>query len=561
MIGTLRKHSQWLWGIIIMVVIVTFVVFFSPDAKLGGGRKGGEANYGTLYGQPIKRDELAQAYTDARLGYFLSTSQWPERDERARMFGFNLDAEARQRLLLNHQLKEHGIEVGDAAVAQEIKNIFTSPETGAFNLQQYDAFVKQRLAAGGVAEAAFERFLKNELGRQQLARIFGLSGKLITARAADGFYRRENESAVTEFVFLASSNNLAKVKVDDAALRAYHTNSLTTYRIPERVAVHYVYFPYTNYHAEADKELAANTNLVALMEQHFKTNTFRYRDTNGTAKTFDQAKEQIRAEFRDERAAKLGSQKAAEIANEVFKLPNQAGSLLKVAAQKGLTVKVTEPFTELDGPTSLTNAPANFAHTAFALSADEALGQLLPGIDGAYLIAFKERLKPVDPPFEQVKARVLEDYRKSQASELTLQEGTRLAQAASDALAKGKTFKDACKELGQVALEVPPFTRGTKSIEIVESRGLLTEEFRDLVFTLAGGKVSSFKSSGGGGFVVCVKGFQPVSDEQVKTELAKYTESLRDNRANHAFREWLGREVERSGVMGALKQQRGGSGE
>ena len=233
MIGTLRKHSQWLWAVIIVVVIISFVIFFSPDARLGRGA--GEQDYGKLYGEPVKREALVQAYADARLGYFLSTGQWPDRDERARMFGFNLEGEARQRLLLNHQLKEHGIDVGEVAVAQEIKNIFTDPQTGAFNLQRYDSMLKQHFAPVGVSEANFERFLRNELGRQQLTRMFGLSGKLISERAADGFYRRENESALTEFVFLANSNNLAKVKLDEPLLRAYHTNNLATYRIPERV--------------------------------------------------------------------------------------------------------------------------------------------------------------------------------------------------------------------------------------------------------------------------------------------------------------------------------------
>ena len=555
MIGTLRKHSQWLWGLIITVVIVTFVIFFSPDAKLGGRRGERGPEYGNIYGEPIKHEDLAQAYTDARIGYFFRARQWPERDERARMFGFNLDSEARQRLLLNHLLKQNGIDVGDAAVAQHIKAIFSDQKTGAFNLQAYDDLLKREFAPAGVSEAAFERFLKADLGHQQLAQMFSLSGKLITERAADAFYRRENESASAEFVFLASSNNLAKVKLDDALLRAYHTNNLTTYRIPERVAVHYVYFPYTNFTAEADKLLIANTNLTAIMQAHYATNITRYRDpTNRTALTFEQAKEQIRQEFLDAASAKLGTQKAGEFANDLFKLPNKAESLLKLAVQKGHPVKVTEPFTEVDGP-ALTNAPAHFARTAFELSADEALGQMLAGSDGVYLIAFKERLKPVDPPFEQVRAKVTEDYRRAQSTELTLQEGTKLVQTATDALAKGKSFKDACKELGQIALEVPPFSRGSKSIEIVESRGLMTDEFRDLAFSLAPGKVSSFRSTSGGGFIAFVKAFQPVPDAQVKVELAKYTESLRENRANYAFREWLSRELERSGVMAPLQRQ------
>jgi hypothetical protein len=560
MIGTLRKHSQWLWGIIITVVIITFVVFFSPDIGNRGGRS--EADYGTLYGQPIKRDDLAQAYTEARLSYYFSARQWPERDERARMFGFNLDAEARQRLLLNHHLEAQGIDVGDAAVAQEIKNSFVDQQSGGFNLQAYERVLKQELAPVGISEAAFERFLRHELGRQQLARTFGLAGKLMSDRAADAFFRRENEQAQAEFVFLASSNNLAKVKPDEAALRAWHTNNLATYRIPERVSVHYVYLPHTNHNAEADKELAANTNLVKLMETHYQTNVFRYRDTNGTAKTFDQVKDQIRAEFRDETAARIGFQKATEFGNELFRLAgqtNRAEILLQLAARKGLPVKVTEPFTEFEGP-KLANAPANFGRTAFQLSADEALGQMLPAIDGVYFIAFKERLKPEDPPFDKVREKVAEDYKRSQATELTLTEGTRLVQAATNALAAGKSFKDAAKELGHVALEVPPFSRNARSIEIVESRGIGVEEFRDQAFALAAGKVSGFRSVSGGGFVVHVKGFTPVAEAQVKAELPKFAESLRDNRASHAFREWLNREVERSGVMAPLRQTAKGAG-
>ncbi len=556
MIGTLRKHSKWLWSIIITVVIVTFVIFFSPN--VGMDRGGGEVSYGTLYGEPIKREDLAQAYADARLGFFfMSGGRWPT-EQNAMMAGFNLDSEARRRLLLNRLVKEHGIDVGDAVVAAQIKVMFADQKTGGFNLQGYDDLLKRTFAPAGVKEDDFERFLKRELSQQQLAQMFSVSGKLITARAADGFYRRENEQALTEFVFLASSNNLPKVKLDEAALRAYHTNNLTTYRIAERVVVNYVYFPYTNYNAEAEKELAATTNLNTLLESYYKTNVFRYRDTNGTAKTFEQARGEIRNEFRDDAARQHGFRKAGEFANELFgkegKDATRATNLFALAAAKGLPVKVTEPFTQFEGP-KLTNAPGNFGHAAFQLTTEEALGQMMPGSDGVYFIAFKERLKPEDPPYEKVREKVVEDYKRFQAKELTLEEGTKLVQAANDGLAKGKSFKDTAKALGHVALEVPPFSRNTRSIEIAESRGLGVDEFRDQAFATAAGKVGSFKQAGEGGFVIYVRGFQPVTDVQVKAELPKFVESLREQRANYAFREWLSREVERSGVMASAQQQ------
>ena len=41
MIGTIRKHSSWLWFIIIAAVIVSFVFYFSPSSRMGNGDSGG----------------------------------------------------------------------------------------------------------------------------------------------------------------------------------------------------------------------------------------------------------------------------------------------------------------------------------------------------------------------------------------------------------------------------------------------------------------------------------------------------------------------------------------
>ncbi len=60
MIGTIRKHSSWLWFIIIVATIVSFVFFFSPSQRMNGGGSG-EADLGKIYGKKVTPSEYADA--------------------------------------------------------------------------------------------------------------------------------------------------------------------------------------------------------------------------------------------------------------------------------------------------------------------------------------------------------------------------------------------------------------------------------------------------------------------------------------------------------------------
>ena len=70
MIGTIRKHSKWLWAIIITVVVVTFV-FWGAQPSNRGYR--GEAYLGSINGQPVDLDDYRSARRDVDLLYFFST--------------------------------------------------------------------------------------------------------------------------------------------------------------------------------------------------------------------------------------------------------------------------------------------------------------------------------------------------------------------------------------------------------------------------------------------------------------------------------------------------------
>src|SRR5260221_13468125 len=114
MIGTIRKHSSWLWFIIITATIVSFVVFFSPSQRMGGG--GGNDDFGKIYGKKITKD----AYLAARREFFIFYwfhygGEWPGTN--TRLTETDLDREIYVRMMLIQKAGDLGIYVGDDAAA------------------------------------------------------------------------------------------------------------------------------------------------------------------------------------------------------------------------------------------------------------------------------------------------------------------------------------------------------------------------------------------------------------------------------------------------------------
>src|SRR6266498_2674912 len=113
MIGTIRKHQTWLWGLIITATVVSFVIYFTPTSRMSGFRDRSEGSYGTINGRVIAQEEFADSYRETRLYFLFNTGDWP--DKSGRRFGLDLDRETRNRLLLIEKLKDLNVQVSDEA--------------------------------------------------------------------------------------------------------------------------------------------------------------------------------------------------------------------------------------------------------------------------------------------------------------------------------------------------------------------------------------------------------------------------------------------------------------
>src|SRR5258708_5361908 len=115
MFGTIRKHQTWLWAVIITVIIVSFVVFFSPYSKFNSGRRG-PVNLGSISGQPVSEEEFTETEREIYLRYFFMNRSWP--DEEAKKSGFDPQRDTLYRLLLIRKQSEMAIHISPEVVAQ-----------------------------------------------------------------------------------------------------------------------------------------------------------------------------------------------------------------------------------------------------------------------------------------------------------------------------------------------------------------------------------------------------------------------------------------------------------
>ncbi len=230
MIGTMRKHSTWLWSIIIVVVIFAFVIWGTNTGHQAGGPGGPVAR---INGEAVSEEDLLSAKKEVLLGFYLRNGRMPGTEAEQR--GFNLERETYQTLLLIQKIKEQQIHAGTEAKAAVAAGILRSLQSEGINtLAELE---QTMLSKEGFSLADLDRYVGHQISLQQLVSLEGLSGQLITPQQLESLWIRENQELSAQVVFFSASNYLQSVEVTPEALGSYFTNQMAFYRIPERIQV------------------------------------------------------------------------------------------------------------------------------------------------------------------------------------------------------------------------------------------------------------------------------------------------------------------------------------
>lgn len=543
MFGTIRKHQTWLWVAIIGVMIFGLIQWQNSLGK-GGNNDRGEGNFGSIDGRPITATEMNQGHNDALLDFFVNSREWPDTGTAPK--DWNQTIQDYKQVFLSRKLQQYDIHSDPDLVARYGASIIQRVANGETITPEQ--FVNDILGRHGITAEDFQRYLQHQLSVQQLARIIGDPGKLVTPGEIQSLYIQTHQKRKADVVFFSASNYLASIpEPTPAAVEQFYTNREAIYREPDKMQLSYVFFNVTNYMPQAEKDLG--TNLATEVE-----NTFRRMGTNALllGKTVEEAKEKIRERVIRESAFKTISTNALAFQSELLaKDPVRPENLSTLAKEKGLQVKVSEPFDQEYGPSDIHLGPNPPVASLFSLSADDPFPvRPMGGPDGVYVIGYDKSIPSHVPPLEQIRSRVIADYKLEQAARIAISAGQKFAENATNSLAKGKSFAAIASEAKVSPVQLPPFSETADTLPQIEDRGVDLNTFKQAAFTMPVGKASGLKLLRNddinfpvGGFLVYVSGQLPIDKATMQADLPEFSQEVRQERENQAFQAWFAREA------------------
>lgn len=312
MFGTIRKHSQALWIPIIIVIVVSFVIYFTPgfdplDSR-GGGITEDEAalesakrhvlmeqalnllqRTGGFFPPGFNADAVAGQMRPHNLmgNDFQTQQQFGELDDYP-----GLDYQAQLRMQRLNKARAMGIVVGHDSVVARIESGFTQPG-GSFSRTAYENFLKPLkegyfLSGGAAGEAQFEEFIREDLILGQLDRLMTRGSGFFPDHAVATTLAKANQQYTARAVFFSSTNNLAEVtKEADAngtVVTEHYPTVANRYFIEPKRLVGYVKIGNAHYLPEAEQEIKLDTLVTNRVQlHHSSTNVAQiFKDANGT---------------------------------------------------------------------------------------------------------------------------------------------------------------------------------------------------------------------------------------------------------------------------------------
>lgn len=235
MFESVRRHQRIFLGIVLLLIIPSFVVVGAWDLISPGGGAGTVAKVGR---QEIQYPQWERAHQQAidqvrqQLGGRIDPAML---DSAAARAGTLEELVNRQILLMSAD--DYRLRVSDAQLQRAIASIPQIQRNGKFDMELY----QRALKAQGLTADMFERQVRADLAIEALPSALG-SSSIVPRSVARRLAQTTQETRSFRVRKLAVSDALGSVSASDAEIQEYYQSNQARFQTPEEIDISFVIF-------------------------------------------------------------------------------------------------------------------------------------------------------------------------------------------------------------------------------------------------------------------------------------------------------------------------------
>jgi peptidyl-prolyl cis-trans isomerase D len=514
----LQKWGPWILGGVLLLLVPSFVVMFSPSASLRQQR----SELPTIAGKPVNLTDFQNAKGVILTEAVFNSGRQPPRTLE---FEDQMNIQAVQRLVLMRKAREFGISASDDEVVQQLRMlpVFLN-EQKQFDPDRYQRYLNF-LNNLGISETQLAETIREQIMMARLRALIATAVKVTPAELKLAYAPLHEETTV-DYVEFNATDQKENFDVKDDEARAFYDLNKEKFRKPAEVKVREVYFTIS----DARKSITLGEDEIG---EYYELNKSKYLDDQKKPKPLTEVKDEVKKDLLDLRAERHAGDLATGFSVKLVHEPGTARpDFAKIAAEFGLTPHETD-FFSLRSAVAGVNAGPAFNQAAFSLSPEVPFSDPVRGEDGYYVLEYLASQPSEVPPFDQVKQQVVELVKQQRARDAAIKQGREFAAKVKEAVAAGKNFNAACASFGLKVKTTEPFSIAQETTNIP-----FASRIKDMALGMPTNAVSDFIATMDGGLFFHLKQRTPPGPKDFEKNKAQLAMQLLDRNRQALFEDW-----------------------
>lgn len=463
------KHNKWLFGGLLVVIIVTFVLTIGPQSFFGsGGTQQRESLQFYGYDLTNESDQRAMAFT-AEISAILHPELQVRREQL--MDYAYLRATA---LGIATQLGIPQPTKDDLADYVETLETFQNPQTGEFSPEAYRNMMDALQTSDRYSREAIARVMREDYRIKQVRDALAGPDYSLPFELQKEYVDRqtENDLALARFDYASFE---PEIEFGDDELKQFFNENPARYEIPERISVNALMFKGEAYLDEVADPTEAE------LETFFATNKARYeKETNADPEseetetpevTLAEVREEVVADWKTAQARRIAAKKSEQFSLRLWQESIALDSPEYEALLEQFAVEPRQiPPYPRNQPPRIQAIPAELLSSMWIYvdNPNRYFSDIGQTENGAVLLVNLGVMESRMPEFEEVRDAVERDYRLTEKRQLFADRGEELKSIIESRLGE-ESFVEIVSSLGLEFEDLDSFSGENVPRELMQS--------------------------------------------------------------------------------------------